>query len=144
MHFSPDAVAGFVGVVTGSIMTGGFQFTLATRAERADRRVAIRKVRSELDRASMLIEVYQDAVDTGDADEEMWRKLLERLRLEEWQQYSSVLGRWRRFRYHEVSAAYLAIEETLRQQTPPSTLNVFAAAIGVARRHLAEIDRAGF
>lgn len=55
---SSDAVAGFVGVVTGSVITGGVQFTLAIRADRRRGRVARRLLASELG-------LMYTAVDTG-------------------------------------------------------------------------------
>ncbi len=48
MGISSDAIAGLVGVVTGSAITGGFQYVLTARAERRDGRAARRLVHAEL------------------------------------------------------------------------------------------------
>src|SRR5437764_14482456 len=48
MHFSSDAVAGFVGVVTGSVITGGVQYSLLARDDRRTTRAARRLIASEL------------------------------------------------------------------------------------------------
>jgi hypothetical protein len=45
---SSDAIMGLVGVLTGSVVTGGFQLALAARIDHRDARAARRLVRSEL------------------------------------------------------------------------------------------------
>jgi hypothetical protein len=45
---SSDAIAGFTGVVTGSVITGGFQFALAWRSDRRNARTTTRLIRAEL------------------------------------------------------------------------------------------------
>jgi hypothetical protein len=100
---SSDAIAGFVGVVTGSVITSGFQFFQTHRKERGDRRSAVRNVWSEVSHAEALI-AYAVKNKAG------WKVVGEHVKSEMWAKYSDTLGRDRKLKWGSVQAAYIAID----------------------------------
>jgi hypothetical protein len=75
---SSDAIAGFAGVVTGAVITGGFQFALAWRSDRRHARTTRRLIRAELSdlMARMIFcaqrQMWEDIVENSEAP--VWHK----------------------------------------------------------------------
>jgi hypothetical protein len=139
VHFSADAVAGFVGVVTGGVLTGGFQFALAAHSERREWRGAAKLIHAELVRAHGLIEVYW-----GDEhDQRPWPELAERLGTTEWEMYGATLARGRRFEYGTVVTAYVCLGE-IKRASPrgqmPEDMQQFLNEIQEAIDYLAAVS----
>jgi hypothetical protein len=84
MAISSDAIAGFVGVVTGSVITGGFQYLLAARSDRRESRAARRLLLSELRARRKEIEIMQKQA--------RWDGLRESIDPSEWQAHRNRLA----------------------------------------------------
>jgi hypothetical protein len=115
MGISSDAVTGFVGVVTGSAITGGFQLYLTRRNERRDHRAALRRVLNELLNAQAMVKFGRDNPD-------QWKRLVAHIETDAWERYADALARDPKLRFGTLSGAYRGIAgvQAIVAEGPPS------------------------
>jgi hypothetical protein len=100
---SDDAIVGLVGVVVGTVSSGGLQFLSARRAEARDRRSAVTLVRAELVHARALI-------DGANRDPKAWRIVAAPyVTATSWEAFRDRLTRDSEIDIGKLSAAYIGI-----------------------------------
>ncbi len=138
MAISSDAITGFIGVVTGSAITGGFQLYLAMRNERRDHRAAVRRVAVELLNAQAMSNYAK--VNPG-----QWRRLAEQMETDAWDKYADDLARDPRVEFGIIAGGYKGAQgiQAISAMRPPTDpfLNDAVDAIGKAVDHLQRLNK---